>query len=79
MKGKALEGRGCGLMQKYTNIFPKRLGKDTKSLLLGVMVSSSKFEPGTPEYKQEASKFQSKFSTCNFGTKLKKIMVLSGQ
>jgi hypothetical protein len=66
-------------MRKYTIIFPKRMGKDTKSLLRGVMVSWSKFEPGTPGYKQEASEIQSNFSTCNFGTKLKKVMLLNGQ
>jgi hypothetical protein len=59
--------------------FPKILGKDTKSLSSDMMVSWSKFQPGTPEYKQEASELQSNFSTCNFSTQLKKVMVLKGQ
>jgi hypothetical protein len=53
----------CGNIPKF---FSKRMGKDTKSLLRDMMVSWSKFEPGIPEYKQEASEFQSNFSTCNF-------------
>ena len=78
------EGKGFGGKRLWPNAeiyqhFYKRLGKDTKSLLLGVMVSWSKFEPGTPDYKEEASDIQSNFSTCNFGTKLKKVVVLSGQ
>jgi len=43
------------------------------------MVSWYKFEPGTPEYKQEASEIHSNFSTCNFITNLKKVIVLNGQ
>ena len=50
MKGKSVEGIGGGLLRKYNKIFPKRLGKDTKSLLHDMMVYWSKFEPGAPEY-----------------------------
>jgi hypothetical protein len=59
MKGNALEGRvDGGLFRKYTKHFPKRMGKDTKSLLSDMKVSWYKFQPGTPEYKQEASELQ---------------------
>ena len=72
MKGKALERRsGGGVLRKYIKIFPKRLGKDTKILLCDMMVAWSTFEPDIPKYKQEASAFQSNFSTSNFSTLLK--------
>ena len=35
-----------------------------------------KLEPGIPEYEQEASGFQSNFSTCNFCTQPKKVWLL---
>ena len=79
MKGKSVEGIGGGLLRKYNKIFPKRLGKDTKSLLHDMMVYWSKFEPGAPEYNQEASEIQSNFSTYNFSTQIKKVTVLKGQ
>ena len=41
MKGKALRGRGGGQLWKYSNIFPKRQAKDTKSLLSDMMVFAS--------------------------------------
>jgi hypothetical protein len=57
----------------YTKLFPKRMGKDTKSLLSDMKVSWYKFQPGNPEYKQEASEHQSNFSTCDFITQIKRL------
>jgi hypothetical protein len=41
-----------------------------KNLLRDMIVSRSKFEPGTPEYKQGTSEIQSNLSMCNFSTQL---------
>jgi len=45
-------------------------GKTQKNLLRDMIVSRSKFELGTPEYKQGASEIQSNLSMCNFSTQL---------
>jgi hypothetical protein len=73
MKEQDLVGRVGDLLRKYTKTFPKRLGKDTKNLLCYMIVFWSEFDPGTAEYTNEASEFQSNLSTCNFSTQLKRL------
>ena len=55
MKGKALEGRDGCLLRKYTNIFPKSQGKDTKNLLCNMIIQCSNWSlvfPNTSRKRQ---------------------------
>ena len=53
------------------NFSRRAWGKTQKNLLRDMIVSRSKFEPVTPEYKQGPSAIQSNLSMCNFSTQLK--------
>ena len=57
MKGKALEGRDGDLLRKYTNIFPKVLGKHTKNLLSDMMIYCSDSSLVFPTTRRKRQRF----------------------